>query len=176
MKTLTLISFLLLVTTFFSQGSYNLTDEEFHYEYTIKPLVKFYESIDFDSINTETIKNINKYRKENNLPYLSIDTSLTNYAKNYSDYLVSTNQFKHSDISKYGVRGENLHKTFTSSNAWVGGKQLILTIPTKIVFCWTQSEGHNEQMLRSDITKIGLYVATKYTGERFKMICVMAVK
>jgi len=176
MKTLTLILFLLSVTTFFSQGFYNLTDEEFHYEYTLKPLLKFYESIDFDSINTETIKNINKYRKENNLPYLSIDTSLTTYAKNYSEYLLSTNQFKHSEISKYGVRGENLHKTFTSNNAWVGGKQLILTIPTKILFCWTQSEGHNEQMLRSDITKIGLYVATKYTGERFKMICVMAVK
>lgn len=172
MKTLTLITFLLLVKTFFCQ----VISEKQYNEWYIEPAIKEYKSVNFDSLNQVTIKKINSYRKQKGLNLLTQDTSLMKYAHNWSNLCISKKEgTRHSDITKNGIVCENLHVSY-GINPWISGKELFLKIPDEVFYGWRNSDGHNINMLTQNVTKIGFNIATYMDGYNYRLVCVMVLK
>jgi uncharacterized protein YkwD len=133
-----------------------------------------YNKIDFDSLSLETIKLINKYRKENGLSILSVDQSLNDYSKNWGKTICNNETMSHSDIESSGIIAENIYGIFVYGT-FLCNVDYFNKEPKSIFDCWKSSPYHNKNMLNGDATKIGLYIYTEYSGE-YKMRAVMVLK
>jgi len=172
MKTLFYFLIFILSFTSFSQV---ITDKQYN-DWYIEPALKDYRSVNFDSLNQLTIKKINKYRKENGLNILTIDSNLMSYAVNWSNLCVSKKEAtRHSDIKKNNISCENLHIAY-GLNAWISGKELFLNIPDEVFYGWKNSDGHNANMLSTNVSKIGFNIATYMDGYNYRLVCVMVLK
>lgn len=169
MKTLTLI-FLFLI----SISSYSQTSKNDVQKILIERSKKEYNKINFDSLSLETIKLINKYRKENGLSVLSVDKSLVEYSKNWGKTICDNQTLSHSDIKNVGIIAENIYGTFIYGTFFCNA-DYFKNEPKSIFESWVSSSFHNKNMLNTEATKIGFYIYTEYNGE-YKMRAVMVLK
>lgn len=132
------------------------------------------KSFDCDSSSLETIKLVNKYRKSKGLTNLSIDTSLMSYAKQYSKYLSTNNKLLHSSIEQTSIKAENLYNK-SSFGMYILTYEELSKVPSECVDGWKGSDGHNKNMLISDVTTIGIgtYISS---NNGFRLNIVMVVK
>jgi uncharacterized protein YkwD len=135
---------------------------------------KEYNKINFDSLSLETIKLINKYRKENGLLVLSVDQSLNDYSKNWGKTMCDNETLSHSDIQSKGIIAENIYGIFVYGTFFCN-VDYFKKEPLSIFDSWKSSPYHNKNMLNGNATKIGLYIYTEYNGE-YKMRAVMVLK
>jgi len=172
MKTLLTFLILLIHSISFCQLS---TDN--YIEKMKAPLIKYYKTVNFDSLCIVTVCKINEYRKKNNLNELEVDNSLNKYSKDWSDTCIKYRNFlQHSNISKQGIKAENIHFSTTPFNCWVLGKKIFYTLPDETFNGWLKSEGHRQNMLKDGVTKIGLSVSSFYDGEEYRYYTVMVLK
>lgn len=132
------------------------------------------KSFDCDSSSLETIKLVNKYRKSKGLTNLSIDTSLMSYAKQYSKYLSTNNKLLHSSIEQTSIKAENLYNK-SSFGMYILTYEELSKVPSECVDGWKESEGHNKNMLISNVTTIGIGTYISNTNG-FRLNIVMVVK
>ena len=132
------------------------------------------KSFDCDSSSLETIKLVNKYRKSKGLTNLSIDTSLMSYAKQYSKYLSTNNKLLHSSIEQTSIKAENLYNK-SSFGMYILTYEELSKVPIECVDGWKESEGHNKNMLISNVTTIGIGTYISNTNG-FRLNIVMVVR
>jgi uncharacterized protein YkwD len=169
MKTIIATVFSFILSISYSQFSNDDLDKMI-----ISKNKKSYNKINFDSLSNATILLINKYRLENNLNSLEIDTSLNNYSKNWGKHLCENNQLVHSETEKLNIVSENIYGLFTFG-FFICDVGYFKSQP-KIVFdSWRTSIEHNKNMLNDKAKKIGLYIYTEYE-DKYKMRAVMVMK
>ena len=95
---------------------------------------------------------INAERAAVGLPALTVDSSLTTYARNWSQYMSNTDTFEHSDLSfgGYGWRGENI------AYGWS-----VTSMHNALV----ASPGHYANMTSENYTHIGVGVWIEESGK-----------
>lgn len=169
MKNILVIILSLVLFTGYSQTSKNDVQKML-----VERSKKDYNKINFDSLSLETIKLVNKYRKENGLSVLSVDQSLNNYSKNWGKTMCDNETLSHSDIQSNGIIAENIYGIFVYGTFFCN-VDYFKNEPKSIFDSWKSSPYHNKNMLNGDATKIGLYIYTEYDGE-YKMSAVMVLK
>jgi uncharacterized protein YkwD len=173
MKTLICIIFLFPLIIF----SQTKTKLSFNDSLMINMCIEAHNKLNYDSLSLVTINKINNYRKENDLNILIVDTTMNNYCENWSKICIKSKyNIKHSDLSKTDYKGENIHLKFGSLGAYILGKKLFERIPDEILFGWQNSEGHNRNLLKNGVTKIGLHFSTFYDGYEYRLVAVMVIK
>ena len=90
MKNILVIILSLVLFTGYSQTSKNDVQKML-----VERSKKDYNKINFDSLSLETIKLVNKYRKENGLSVLSVDQSLNDYSKNWGKTMCDNETLSH---------------------------------------------------------------------------------
>ena len=172
MKNLVLFVFLFSTLYVFSQTA-KLTPQQEMVMLINQENSKVLTAFDLDSASIETIKLVNKYRKSKGLNELSIDSSLMVYAKEYSEFLTSSNKTKHSDIEFTSIKAENLYKE-SGFGMFLLNKKELNKIPSNAVSSWKTSDGHNKNMLSPNVTKIGIgsYISNN-NGYRMNMVMVV---
>ena len=132
------------------------------------------KSFNCDSSSLETIKLVNKYRKSKGLSSLVVDTSLMSYAKEYSKYLSTNNKLLHSSIEQTNIKAENLYNKSTFG-MYILTYEELSKVPSECVTGWKGSDGHNKNMLISDVTRIGIGTYISSTNS-FRLNIVMVVR
>lgn len=169
MKNILVIILSLVLFTGYSQTSKNDVQKML-----VERSKKEYNKINFDSLSLETIKLVNKYRKENGLSVLFVDKSLIEYSKNWGKTMCDNETLSHSDIKSADIIAENIYGTFIYGTFFCNA-DYFKNEPKSIFESWVSSPFHNKNMLNTEATKIGFYIYTEYNGE-YKMRAVMVLK
>lgn len=157
MKNLSFILFVFISQVFFSQVTYNPNDP---FAKITKQSVDLVNSTDYLSLSKILMNDINSYRAKNGLPKLTFDQDMFTFAKSYSDSMVSTNTYQHSDLNggKYTLENIDLFKTIGTflklDETWVK------SVPSLILDGWIKSPGHNANLLNKDVTKVGISISS----------------
>jgi uncharacterized protein YkwD len=112
-----------------------------------------------DKPNTEipaSVRAINDYRAKHGLPALTYSKELTAAAQKHVDDMVNRNFFSHtgSDGSRFSDRAR------AAGFSMAGGGEIIAQAsdPKEAVSDWSQSSGHNAQMLTTQWKYVGAAV------------------
>ena len=173
MKNLFLILFVFVFSFCFSQSEKNDPKNQL-LEMVNNQNNLVINSFNCDSSSLETIKLINKYRKSKGLSQLDVDSSLLTYAKEYSKYLSTSNQLKHSSIEQTTITAENLFNKSTFG-MYIFKNGDFNGVPSECVTGWKNSDGHNKNMLIYNVTKIGIGTYISNTNG-FRLNVVMVVR
>jgi len=162
MKNLSFIILFICTFKIFSQTT-KLNHKEEMVSMIEKTNYNILKSFNVDSSSIETIKLINNYRKYNGLNELSIDSSLMNYAKLYSEVLATSNSINHSDIGSSNIVSENLYME-TGFGMFLLTYDQLSKLPSNTVKTWKDSDAHNKNMLTKNVTSIGIGTYIKKNG------------
>lgn len=157
MKNLIFVIFISISQVFLSQVTY---DENDPFSKITKQSVNLVNTTDYISVSKKLFDEINTYRVKNGLPKLVFDQEMSKFAKSYSDSMVASNTYQHSDLNGglYSLENIDLIKTVGTflklDEVWVKN------IPSLILNSWIKSPGHNANLLNKDATKVGLSISS----------------
>jgi uncharacterized protein YkwD len=157
MKNLIFILFVVFTQSLFSQVTYNSNDP---FAKTTKQSVNLVNGTDYNVLSNQLMNQINDYRVKSGLPKLSYDEKMFSYAKSYSDTMVMTNTYQHSDLNGGEYTLENINMVKTVGTMLVVDEKWINNIPSLILDGWIKSPGHNANLLRTDVTKVGISISS----------------
>lgn len=111
-------------------------------------------NLDHHLLNQHVIDLINQYRKEKGLTQLSADSIFTQHCKDWGQYLIDKNQFRHADKFPAGWAGECI----------LGGSFHLFVFKYEVfafytIESWKNSPRHWAIIMQRDITKIGIYTS-----------------
>lgn len=157
MKNLVFVLFILFSQVLFSQVSYKPNDP---FAKITKQSVDLVNSTDYDMLSKQLMNQINDYRVKNGLSKLSYDEKMFSYAKSYSDTMVMTNSYQHSDLNGGEYLLENINLLKTVGSILVLDETWVKAIPSVILHAWVTSPGHNANLLNKDATKVGISISS----------------
>jgi uncharacterized protein YkwD len=74
--------------------------------------------------------------------------------------MVMTNTYQHSDLNGGEYTLENINMVKTVGTMLVVDEKWINNIPSLILDGWIKSPGHNANLLRTDVTKVGISISS----------------
>jgi len=157
MKNLIFALFVLIFQVSFSQVTYKENDP---FAKTTKQSVDLVNSTDYLVLSKVLMNDINAYRVKNGLPKLVFDQEMFTFAKSYSDSMVSTNTYQHSDLNGGNYTLENIDLFKTAGTFLMLDEAWVKTIPSLILDGWIKSPGHNANLLNKDVTKVGISISS----------------
>ena len=157
MKNLIFALFVLIFQVSFSQVTYKENDP---FAKTTKQSVDLVNSTDYLVLSKVLMNDINAYRVKNGLPKLVFDQEMFTFAKSYSDSMVSTNTYQHSDLNGGNYTLENIDLFKTAGTFLMLDETWVKTIPSLILDGWVKSPGHNANLLNKDVTKVGISISS----------------
>ena len=120
-----------------------------------------------DSIEIAFAKELNKYRKQHNLPALTIDKQATAAALEQAEYCATINKATHDTPksgfgrNKLGWSAENIISFSYSASV------------DQILKRWKQSTLHNENLLNTSSTYIGFSYSINESGNMFCVLLLL---
>lgn len=157
MKNLAFILFVLISQVLFSQVTYRENDP---FAKTTKQSVDLVNGTDYQTLSKTLMNEINNYRVKNGLSKLVYDEKMFSYAKSYSDTMILTNTYQHSDLNGGEYSLENINLLKTVGTFLVLDEKWVKSIPSLILDGWIKSPGHNANLLSKDVTKVGISISS----------------
>ena len=157
MKNLIFALFVFVSQVLFSQVTYKENDP---FAKITKKSVDLVNATDYKSLSMDLMNQINDYRVKNGLSKLTYDEKMFSYAKSYSDTMVMTNTYQHSDLNGGEYLLENINLLKTAGSALVLDETWVKTIPSVILQAWVTSPGHNANLLNKEATKVGISISS----------------
>lgn len=120
------------------------------------------EPLDIDLIESEVLKLVNAERSKYNARALNSHNDLHNFARSWSEKMISQNFFEHSNMgfSFNSYAGENIMQTpIHSSVIGCGSTYDEKNMASCIVDGWIGSPGHHENMINPQFSLTGVGVA-----------------
>jgi uncharacterized protein YkwD len=153
MKKLAFIFVLSFVNTIFSQHT-----------------LKYIPQSRKDSLEILFLIKLNNYRKQNNLPSLSIDKIVTKAALEQAEYCATIGMQTHNNPNPNLTK-----KTFSSyaENAisgYIENPKKLDCLSNSILNDWIKSTLHNKNLLNPDMQYIGLSYAVNETGKMYVIL------
>jgi hypothetical protein len=143
--------------------------KEYFEEVFEEPVQIFEEelSINVDIIESKILELVNIERSEQRVGSLKSSTQLDNYARKWSDKMLSENFFKHSnlDFQFKTIAAENIAETpIHYSVVGCGATYTNEELAECFVSGWISSSGHHENMITRAFTRTGIGVACDNTS------------
>jgi uncharacterized protein YkwD len=157
MKNLVFVLFVFVSQVLFSQVTYKENDP---FAKITKQSVDLVNATDYNMLSKQLMNQINDYRVKSGLSKLSYDEKMFSYAKSYSDTMVMTNSYQHSDLNGGEYSLENINLLKTVGSILVLDETWVKTIPSLVLHSWVTSPGHNANLLNKDVTKVGISISS----------------
>lgn len=110
---------------------------------------------DVSQFELKVLELVNIERNKNGLSALSLDTALSNVARNHSADMAKNNYFSHTNLKGQSpfdrLRGAGISYSYAGENIAAGQ-----TTPEAVVNAWMNSEGHRKNILSKNFKKIGV--------------------
>jgi uncharacterized protein YkwD len=114
------------------------------------------ESCDFKEPVNQTLKLINDYRAQNDLPSVRLSPDMSLFATTFIEQLLEEKVLYHSDLNGGTYSVENLYTEFGFGSIIALNEKWYNEISQQTFNSWRKSFGHNANMLNPNITEIGL--------------------